>query len=280
MTYNVSSLFDLKGKVAVITGGGGILCGETARALADLGVKVAVADLSAERAEAVAEGIRKEGGQAMSLACNVTEIASLQDARKSLVAKFGPADILVNGAGGNNKNATTGGTTVADTTEPTFFGLDADAIRGVLNLNLLGTILPTQAFAADMVARKSGVIINIASMAGIRPLTKVMGYSASKAAIENLTRWLAVHFAPAGIRVNAIAPGFLLTEQNRFLMTDEKTGELTPRGKSVVTHTPMGRLGEREELIGALVYLASGASGFVTGTTLAVDGGFAAQSGV
>lgn len=280
MSTDYASLFSVKGKVAVVTGGGGVLCGEMARALASLGARVAVLDLSLENADKVADGIRQAGGDAKAFACNVLEPASLQTACDAVVAAYDVPDLLVNGAGGNRAQATTGGLTLADAASPTFFELDPAAVRGVVDLNFLGTLLPTQAFGKVMADAKRGSIVNITSMAAIRPLTKVMGYGAAKAAVVNLTQWLAVHFAPAGIRVNAIAPGFFITEQNRYLMTDKETGALTPRGKLVIDHTPMKRMGDPGHLIGALVYLAADASSFVTGTVMPVDGGFAAQSGV
>lgn len=280
MAYSYESLFDLKNRVAVVTGGGGILCGEMARALGDLGVKVAILDLNEEAAKKVAAPIVEGGGQAIGVACNVLDLPSIRSACARVEKELGPVDILVNGAGGNHKKATTGGTTVAEQIDPTFFDLDTEGIQFVFNLNFLGTLLPTQVFAKGMVERKQGVIINITSMNAFCPLTKIPAYSAAKAAVANFTQWLAVHFAPAHIRVNAIAPGFFLTEQNRFLLTDEKTGAPTPRGQTIINHTPMRRYGTAEELIGALVYLCSPSAGFVTGITIPVDGGFSAFSGV
>ncbi len=278
--YAYDSLFDLKDKVAVVTAGGGVLCSEMSRALAALGAKVAVLDLLADKAEATAKGIRETGGAAVAFTCDALQTESIQAARAAVTKEFGPADILVNGVGGNSPQGTTGGVNITEQIDPTFFDLDPKAIQFVFNLNFLGTLLTTQVFARDMVERRQGAIVNISSMAGLFPLTKIVSYSAAKAAVENYTRWLAVHLAPAGIRVNAIAPGFLLTEQNRFLLVDEKTGAATPRGQTITTNTPMGRYGEPEELIGALVYLAGPAASFVTGTTLIVDGGFSAFSGV
>lgn len=280
MAYTHDSLFSLKDKVAVITGGGGVLCGEMCRALADLGVKVAVLSRRQERADETVKQIEDNGGTALGIACNALSKDDNLMAREKIAETFGPADILINGAGGNSKDATTGGVSIADQIDPSFFDLDIDAMKFVFDLNFVGTLITTQVFAKDMVDRQAGCIINISSMSGILPLTKVMGYSAAKAAVENFTRWLAVHMAAAHVRVNAIAPGFFLTDQNRFLLTDEATGEPTPRGKLIVDNTPMRRFGEAAELVGALVYLCSDSAKFVTGTTLCVDGGFAAFGGV
>jgi NAD(P)-dependent dehydrogenase (short-subunit alcohol dehydrogenase family) len=280
MGHSLESLFNIKGKVAVVTGGGGILCGEMARALGDLGVKVAVLSRHQEKADATVKEITDAGGTAIGVSCDATSIEDNRKAYEVVKKEFGEPDFLINGAGGNSKNATTGGVSIADGISPTFFELDAEAMKFVVDLNLLGTVLTTQVFAKPMVARKSGSIINISSLSGILPLTKVMGYSAAKAAIENFTRWLSVHMADANIRVNAIAPGFFLTEQNRFLLTDEKTGELTARGQLINTATPMNRFGKPEELVSAMVYLLSDSASFVTGTTMIVDGGYAAFSGV
>ena len=280
MRYTLLSLFNINGQVAVVTGGGGVLCSEMAVALAELGARVAVLSLHQEKADKTADAVRQRGGEAVGIACDATDVGALAKARDSVVSKFGGVDILVNGAGGNQKAATTGGVNAADAASPTFWELSSDAVRKVFDLNFLGTLLAAQVFGQEMARRRRGVIINITSMNAYRPLTKIAAYAAAKAAVANLTQWLAVHFAPLNIRVNAIAPGFFLPEQNRFLLTDEKTGEPTPRGKAILAHTPMQRYGEPSDLIGALVYLASPASSFVTGTTVAVDGGFSAFSGV
>ncbi len=280
MTYEQTELFGVRDKVAVVTGGGGVLCGEMALALGALGARVAILDLHLDRAKERAAEIEQGGGTAIGLACDVLDPDCLSGAAAEVVKTLGAPDILVNGAGGNHKSATTGGTTIAEAIAPTFFELDPEAVKFVFNLNFLGTLLPTQAFANAMADRGGGTVVNITSMNAFTPLTKIPAYSAAKAAVGNFTQWLAVHFAPAGLRVNAIAPGFFLTEQNRFLLTDEKTGQPTPRGKTIIDHTPMGRYGDPKELIGALLYLVSPASAFVTGTTVAVDGGFAAFSGV
>ena len=274
---------NLKGKVAVITGGAGVICSEMARSLASQGVKTAILDLNRDAAVRVAETIEKDvRTQCIGLAANVLDKKSLEEAKKEINNTFGPVDILVNGAGGNSPAATTkvekmeGSEDAADT----FFGLQIEGFDKVFDLNVKGTIIPTMVFAADMVKKRSGVIINISSMNSYRPLTKIAAYSAAKASVNNLTQWLAVHFSKTGIRVNAIAPGFLLTNQNRFLLVDEKTGESTPRGKKIINNTPMERYGTPEELTGTLLYLASDLSKFVTGVVIPVDGGFSAYSGV
>ncbi len=268
--------YGLAGKVAAITGGGGVLCGVLARALAAEGAKVALLDVRPEAAETQAAAIRAEGGAAMGVAANVLDRESVIAAHDTIAAKLGPIDILINGAGGNKKEATTA-------PDLPFFDLPPEATRWVFDLNFLGTFIPSQVFGRAMAARKEGVILNIASMNAFRPLTRIPAYSAAKAAIANFTQWLAVHMAQeygARIRVNALAPGFFLTEQNRFLLTDAKSGGLTARGKAIVAHTPLGRFGEPEELAGAALYLVSDLARFVTGVVLPVDGGFAAFSGV
>jgi NAD(P)-dependent dehydrogenase (short-subunit alcohol dehydrogenase family) len=266
----------LAGKVAVVTGGGGVLCGAMAKALAVEGAKVAVLDLRLEAAEKVAGEIISSGGEALGVACNVLEHAALEEARAKVREALGPCSILVNGAGGNRKDATTG-------PDLSFFDIPEDALRFVMDLNFLGTFLPSQVFGRDLADAGEGAIVNVASMNALRPLTKIPGYSAAKAAVANFTQWLAVHMCrnhSKKIRVNAIAPGFFLTEQNRFLLTDEKTGELTPRGKQIVDHTPAGRFGDPQDLLGALKWLVSDEAAFVTGIVLPVDGGFNAYSGV
>lgn len=293
--------FDLTGKTAVITGGGGVLCRSMAIEIASRGANVAVLDLRADAAQAVADDINKSSalhpqspippqrsmGRAIAVACNVLEKTSLEEARDRVLAEFGAVDILVNGAGGNNPRATTTNETcrMEDLKAPeeglkTFFDLDPESVQFVFNLNFLGTLLPSQVFGRVMAERGGGVILNVSSMNAFRPLTKIPAYSAAKAAISNFTQWLATHFAPVNVRVNAIAPGFFLTDQNRFLLTDEQTGELTPRGNTIIAHTPMRRFGKPEDLNGALVWLISDASAFVTGVVVPVDGGFSAFSGV
>jgi NAD(P)-dependent dehydrogenase (short-subunit alcohol dehydrogenase family) len=247
-----------------------------ARALAGVGAKIAVWDLVEEAAAKVADDIKSRGGTAIAVKCNVLDKDTLEAARQKTVAELGDIDILINGAGGNKKEATTSETLP-------FFDLPADAVRFVFDLNFIGTFLSTQVVAKDMARRSKGIILNVSSMASLSPLTKVMGYSAAKAAINNFTQWLAVHLCQnysKEIRVNAIAPGFFLTEQNRFLLTEEKTGKLTARGKTIIDHTPMGRFGEPEELIGAVIWLLSDAAKFVTGIVVPIDGGFSAFSGV
>jgi NAD(P)-dependent dehydrogenase (short-subunit alcohol dehydrogenase family) len=264
------------GKVAVVTGGGGILCSAMCKALAGHGAQVAVLDLSAAAAQKVADEITQAGGQAIAVASDVLSRESLQEAADKIHQEFGPVDILVNGAGGNKAEATVG-------PDAPFFEIPADAIQWVFNLNCVGTILPCQVFVPDMVRKKEGVVINIASMAGIRPLTRVVSYSAAKAAVANFTQWLAVHLAQEyspKIRVNAIAPGFFLTAQNEFLLIDKETGKPTPRGQTILAHTPAGRYGAPEELLGALLWLASDEAAFVSGTIIPIDGAFAAFAGV
>lgn len=277
---------DLKGKTIVVTGGGGVLCAEFAAALAACGAKIAVLDLNGEAAEKVAQSLRDNGAEAIGIATNVLERASLEAAAATVLAKLGPCDLLLNGAGGNHPKGTTSKDwfeegDLDDKELKTFFDLDPDSVGFVFNLNFLGTLLPTQVFARQMIGRKGCSIINISSMNAFKPLTRIPAYSGAKAAVSNFTQWLAVHFAKAGIRVNAIAPGFFITQQNHALLIDAKTGEFTARAKKIVDHTPMGRFGESSELTGALLFLASEqAAGFVNGVVLPVDGGFSAYSGV
>ncbi len=272
----MKNIFDVSGKVIAITGGGGILCGTMARALAEGGAKVAILDLIEIAAAKVAKEIRSAGGTALPVQCNVLEKISIEQAKDKVLAEFGRIDALINGAGGNKKEATT-------SPDMPFFDLPPEAIRFVFDLNFLGTLLPSQVFGKELARQGTGAILNISSMNAIRPLTKIPAYSAAKAAVSNFTQWLAVHICQnysKEIRVNAIAPGFFLTEQNRFLLTDEKTGALTPRGKTVTEHTPMGRFGQPQELVGTVLWLLSDAAKFVTGTVIPVDGGFSAFSGV
>ena len=272
----LSSLFQLAGRVAAITGGGGVLCGTMAHALGKNGVRVAVLDLSGEAAERVAADVRAAGGEAIAVAVDVLDRASVEAAARQVVDVFGRVDILINGAGGNKKQATT-------SSELPFFDLPSDAVRWVFDLNFLGTLLPCQVFGKLMAEQGEGCILNVSSMNAFRPLTRIPAYSAAKAAVSNFTQWLAVHMAQEyspRIRVNAIAPGFFLTEQNRFLLTDEATGELTPRGRTIIEHTPMGRFGEPEDLIGTVLWLLSPGAAFVHGVVVPVDGGFSAFSGV
>ncbi len=283
--------FDLSGKTAVVTGGGGVLCSGFSKTLAKAGAAVAVCDLRLDAAEKVAEEIRSFGGNAVAVEMNVLDKKSVEAAQNVILEKFGKVDILLNGAGGNNPK----GSTSRDTLTPdevaeldengtidgikTFFDLDPDGISFVFNLNFLGTLIPTQVFARQM-AKYGGTIINVSSMNAFRPLTRIPAYSGAKAAVSNFTQWLAVHFAPVGIRVNAIAPGFFLTEQNRTLLTNED-GSLTPRSDKILSHTPMKRFGTPEDLDGTLLWLADERfSAFVDGVVVPVDGGFAAYSGV
>ena len=279
--------YSLHGKTAIVTGGGGVLCKTMAAELAKNGANVAVLDLRKEAAQAAAHDIAGMGYTAIGVECNVLERASLEAACASISDRFGGIDILVNGAGGNSPKATTSKEQLfpEDLTATieglkTLFDLDPDGVQFVFNLNFIGTLLPTQVFGKPMAEKNGGTIINISSMNAFRPLTKIPAYSAAKAAISNFTQWLAVHMAPVNIRVNAIAPGFFLTDQNRFLLTDEKTGELTQRGQTIIGHTPMRRFGNPEDLLGTLMWLVSGQSSFVTGIVVPVDGGFSAFSGV
>jgi len=274
---------NLKNKVAVVTGGAGIICSEMAKSLAAQGVKTVILDLNKDAAEKVAQEIEKNlKTKSIGLSANVLDKASLEAARKEIHDKIGEIDILVNGAGGNSPSATTKVEKMDGTEKPedTFFGLQIEGFDKVFDLNFKGTLLPSMVFGADMVKKKSGVIINISSMNSYRPLTKIPAYSAAKSAVNNFTQWLAVHFAKAGIRVNAIAPGFLLTNQNRFLLIDEKTGELSARGRKIINGTPMEQYCVPEELTGTLLYLASDLSSAVTGVIIPVDKGFSAYSGV
>ena len=275
----------LKNKVAVITGGTGVICSVMARSLAAEGVKTVILGLAQEECTGVANEIEKEFKvPSIGIEANVLNRESLEAAKQVINEKFGPIDILINGAGGNSPKATTKLERMEgledESLEDTFFGLKMDGFDSVFDLNFKGTLLATIVFATDMVKKKSGVIINISSMNSFRPLTKIPAYSAAKAAINNFTQWLAVHFAKTGVRVNAIAPGFLLTNQNRFLLVDEKTGEPTPRSKKILNSTPMERFGTPEEMSGTIIYLASDLSKFVTGVVIPVDGGFSAYSGV
>jgi len=276
---------NLKGKTAVITGGAGLICSEMARALAFQGVRTVIVDLNYLAAKKVADEIEKEyRTPSLGIAANVLDKDSLNDSKKVINEKFGFIDILINGAGGNSPAATTKVEKMdgseAENPDDTFFGLQLSGFDKVFDLNFKGTLLPTMVYSTDMIKQKSGVILNISSMNSYRPLTKIPAYSAAKAAVNNFTQWLAVHFSKTGIRVNAIAPGFLLTNQNKFLMIDEKTGDLSPRAIKILKGTPMERFGTPEELTGTLLYLVSDLSKFVTGIVIPIDGGFSAYSGV
>ena len=273
---------DLKGKVAVITGAGGVLCGMFAQAIAQCGAKVALLDLNEDAAKATAKRITDAGGIAQGFRCNVLEKESLDICRDRVMAAYGGCDILINGAGGNSPKATTDMEYYqADKLDTkSFFDLDTAGVDFVFRLNFLGTLLPTQVFAADMADKPSAVILNISSMNAFTPLTKIPAYSGAKAAVSNFTKWLAVHFSKTGIRVNAIAPGFFVTAQNKALLYDDE-GNPTARTEKILAATPMGRFGESEELIGTVLWLLNDrASGFVTGIVVPVDGGFSAYSGV
>ena len=279
---------DLSGKTAVVTGGGGVLCSGFAKTIAACGAKVAVLDLNPAAAQKVVDEIIADGGKALAVATNVLQKASLEEARDKILSEFGSIDILINGAGGNNPRGTTSKEYLfpedldegAKKDITTFFELDPDGVQFVFNLNFIGTLLPTQVFAKEMVKAEHPVILNVSSMNAFRPLTKIPAYSAAKAAVSNFTMWLAVHFSKVGIRVNAIAPGFFATAQNHALLFNED-GSLTPRSDKIISHTPMGRFGVPEDLDGTLLWLLSDkASGFVNGVVVPVHGGFAAYSGV
>jgi NAD(P)-dependent dehydrogenase (short-subunit alcohol dehydrogenase family) len=272
----LESLFKLSGKVAIVTGGGGVLCGAMSRALGQVSVKVAVLDLIPQAAQKVADDIVAAGGEAVAVQCDVLDKDSIETAAQRVMDTWGLVDILINGAGGNKKQATT-------SPDLSFFDLPADAVQWVFNLNFIGTLLPCQVFGKAMADRGEGIFLNTSSMNAFRPLTRIPAYSAAKAAVSNFTQWLAVHISQEyspDIRVNAIAPGFFLTEQNRFLLTDERTGELTARGQTIIDHTPMGRFGDPEDLIGTVFWLLSPGAAFVHGVVVPVDGGFSAFGGV
>jgi NAD(P)-dependent dehydrogenase (short-subunit alcohol dehydrogenase family) len=272
----VTQWYDLKDRTVVITGGAGVLGGEMACALVGCGASVAILDLDPSPVDRIRDQLEKGPGRAITVACDVLDRDALIRAEESVCSRLGAADTLINAAGGNHPRATTGD-------QQSFFDLPDDALSFVGKLNLLGTILPCQAFGRGMAERREGVILNVSSMNAMRPLTRIPAYSAAKAAVSNFTQWLAVHMAQEyspQIRVNALAPGFFLTEQNRFLLTDQESGELTARGRTIIAHTPMGRFGEPSDLIGAMLWLLAPASSFVTGIVLPVDGGFSAFSGV
>ena len=274
---SITQFYDFTGRTIVITGGAGVLASEIACALVGCNANVVILDRDVELAEKVIERFPSDIlGRGVRVYADVLDIESLQKALETVQAEFGAADILINAAGGNHPSATT-------KPDLSFFNLPLDALRHVGDLNLLGTILPCQIFGHGMAKRGQGVILNISSMNAFRPLTRIPAYSAAKAAVSNFTQWLAVHMAQEyspNIRVNAIAPGFFLTEQNRFLLTDKESGELTARGQSIIDHTPQGRFGTPEDLLGVTLWLISPAASFVTGIIVPVDGGFSAFSGV
>ncbi len=282
---NLPLQIDFSGKVAVVTGAGGVLCSVFAEALAESGASVALLDINVDAAEKVAASIREAGGKAIAVRADCLSKESLEEAYKTVTETFGTCDILINGAGGNNPRATTANeyfdeSTLSDPNTVDFFDLKPEGIRFVFDLNVTAAFLTTQVFAKDMAIKKSGNILNISSMNAFRPLTKIPAYSAAKAAVSNFTEWLAVHFATAGVRVNAIAPGFFVTNQNRALLFNAD-GTPTPRTGKILGGTPMKRFGESEELLGSMLFLLSDkAASFITGVVLPVDGGFSAYSGV
>jgi NAD(P)-dependent dehydrogenase (short-subunit alcohol dehydrogenase family) len=275
-TEYIDRMFSVQGKVIMITGGGGILCGMMARELAKIGAKIGVLDIRPDAAQQVADEIVAAGGEAIAIPADVLKKDQVARSLELVLAKWGRVDALINGAGGNQKEATTA-------PDLSFFDIPEEAFRWVFDTNFIGMMLCCQVYAQYMAERGEGDIINIASVNSIRPLTKIPAYSAGKAAVKNFTEWLAVHmsqnYSPT-IRINAIAPGFYITNQSRFLLMDAKTGQPTPRGKSVLDHTPMARFGVPEELMSTILYLLSPASSFVHGATILVDGGFTAFSGV
>jgi NAD(P)-dependent dehydrogenase (short-subunit alcohol dehydrogenase family) len=273
----IARQYDFTGRVVVITGATGVLGGEIACALVGCGASVAMLDRNLDPAQGILDLMGPAGAdRALVVAGDVLDRASLERAAQQTLDRFGRVDALINAAGGNKPEATTNA-------ERSFFDLPADALRAVFDLNLLGTILPSQVFGRIMARQGDGIILNVSSMNAFRPLTRIPAYSAAKAGVSNFTAWLAVHMAQEyspRIRVNAIAPGFFLTRQNEFLLVDKATGGLTPRGQSIAAHTPMGRFGRPEDLFGAVLWLLSPASAFVTGIVLPIDGGFSAYSGV
>jgi len=276
---------DLKEKVCVLTGGGGAIGASLAEFLAYSGVRMAILDLNGARAKEVAEHVKRETGTpALGIKTNVLEKESLEQARETIHEEFGKVNFLINAAGGNSPKGTTEAEfleSISDKDlEKSIYGLDIEGFRWVFDLNLSGTLLPTLIFTRDMLKLGSGAVVNFSSMSALRPLTRVGAYSAAKAAVTNLTEWLAVHLAKKNIRVNAVAPGFFVGEQNRFLLFDEKTGELSPRGNKIIMNTPMGRFGDFEEIHGTVAFLLSGMASYITGVTIPIDGGFNAYSGV
>ena len=274
----------LQNKVAVVTGGAGVLGSAFAKELARAGAKVAIMNRTAEKAQTVVDAIRAAGGEAIAVPCNVLDQAAVEKAAAVVKEKLGPCDILLNAAGGNHPSGVSAKEffqpEVENPLQGTFFELKAEGFQSVFELNFMGTFIPTQVFAVQMLGRPGTTVINVSSMSAYHPLTKVAAYSAAKAAINNITEWMAVHLASAGIRVNAIAPGFFLTDQNRALLTNPD-GSLTPRADKIITHTPMKRFGVPQDLLGTLLWLADeNASGFVTGVVVPVDGGFNAYAGV
>ena len=283
MANAILERFDLSGKTAAVTGGGGDLCGHMVEALGAMGAKVAVLDIRLEKAEARAQSVSKAGGVAEAYRCDILNADQLRGCYDAVCRRWGPPDFLINGAGGNDPRASTSDEFHEPKKPPgpdekSFFDLDPAGFRQVFDLNFLGTFLVTQIFSKGMVTKGKGAIVNISSMSAFTPLTKVAAYSAAKASVSNFTSWLAVHFSRTGVRVNALAPGFFMTEQLKFLHIDRETGKLLPRALKVIAHTPMGRYGEPDDLIGTLVWLLSDASSFVTGVVVPIDGGFSSYS--
>ncbi|GBD91970.1 putative oxidoreductase [bacterium BMS3Abin04] len=277
------SFDNMRNKVCVITGGGGIIGSLLAKGLAAVGIKTAIIDIAEDSAKKVSKEIKNElGTDSIGVKGDVLNVQSMNDAKKTINDSFGKIDYLINGAGGNSPKATTAVEFIEKDYkfEDTFFGLDTDGFDFVFSLNFKGTVIPTMVIAKEMITKQQGVIVNISSMNSFRPLTKIPAYSAAKASVNNFTEWLAVHFAKMNVRVNAIAPGFFLTNQNRFLLIDEKTNALTPRGKQILNATPMNRFGSPEELVGTTLFLLSDLSKFITGVVIPIDGGFNAYSGV
>lgn len=279
------SFDDLNGKVCAITGGAGVIGKAMVMGLSSVGVKIAILDINKEMADKVAAEVEKESGTAcVGVEANVLDKGSLEKAREEINRKLGKIDLLINAAGGNHPSATTKQEQIESNKvaalDETFYGLQIEGFQKVFNLNFMGTVLPTMVLSRDMLEKGKGAILNVSSMNSYKPLTKIPAYSAAKAAINNFTQWLAVHFAKTGIRVNAVAPGFFLTNQNRFLLIDEKTGEATARGKKIIGNTPMGRYGEVDELQGTTTFLLSDVSEFITGVVIPVDGGYSAFGGV
>ena len=283
MAETVLKQFELQGKTALITGAAGSICGTMAEKLASIGVKVLLLDINREKAGKIVSAIRQSGGTAEFYLCSVLDENKLKEINKVIIRDYGVPDFLVNGAGGNHPDGSTsqkffslsekGSDNNAD-----FFDMEISGFKNVFNLNFYGTFIPARIFGKDMALRGKGSIVNISSMSGIVPLSKVVAYSAAKSAIINFTKWMAVYLSKSGVRVNTIAPGFIMTEQSKFLQFDQETGEINERGKDIITHTPLGRFGEPEELAGTLVWLLSQASNFVTGGVFPVDGGFSSYT--
>ncbi|GJM30660.1 MAG: putative oxidoreductase UxuB [Cyclobacteriaceae bacterium] len=281
MGVTADPLFDLTGKTAVVTGASGVLCSEIAIALADRGAKVALLGRTLKNVEAVSTTIKAKGGSSKAYSCDVMVVEALENVRKEINRDLGTCDILINGAGGNHPDATTQNPVYDHQNQNTrtFFDMPVSAFQQTFDLNLVGTLLPIKIFARDMVDKHESVVLNVSSMSAFNPLTKVPAYSGAKAAVNNLTQWLATYFAPVNMRVNAIAPGFFLTSQNKQLLTNED-GSLTPRAQQIIANTPMKRFGDPGDLCGTVIWLCSDASRFVTGVVIPVDGGFSAFGGV